>query len=231
MPLPTVILPGYLANAEPYKEMEAALAAQGFPSATVPLRRRDWLSTIGGRSVLDIIQALDATAQRMMVDYSCNQINLVGHSAGGWISRIYLGERPYQVHGSDRDRTTPRPARGHVRSLITLGTPHTSQERWTKKNLNFVNETYPGAFYNDISYVCIAGKAILGKRLDWFTFNSYKLTIGDGFVWGDGVVPLSAAHLSGATNITLNDVFHSPRPNQRWYGSETVVNEWSQWLQ
>jgi pimeloyl-ACP methyl ester carboxylesterase len=230
MPLPTVILPGYLASAQPYDEMAKALIEQGFPAVTVPLRKRDWLPTVGGRSVINIVKALDATAQRVMVDYNCNQINIVGHSAGGWIARIYLGEVPYDVHPSDRNRTTPRPARGHVSTLLTLGTPHTSEERWTKKNLDFVNQTYPGAFYDDVRYICIAGRAIAGQKSDWFTFNSYRLTAGDGFAWGDGVVPLSAAHLDGATNITLDEVFHSPRPARLWYGSESVVAKWSQWL-
>lgn len=230
MPLPTVILPGYLASAQPYQEMERALAAADFPAVTVPLRRRDWLPTLGGRSVINIIQSLDATAQRAMVDYSCNQINLVGHSAGGWISRIYIGELPYNVHASDRRRTLPRSARSHVKTLITLGTPHQSQERWTRKNLDFVNKSYPGAFYNDIDYVCVAGKAIEGKKSDWFTFNSYKLTCGEGEIWGDGVVPVTAAHLDGAENITLPDVLHSPRSGASWYGSDSIVPMWSQHL-
>lgn len=230
MALPTVILPGYLANAQPYQEMETALAKQGVAAATVPLRRRDWLPTVGGRSVIDIVQALDATAQRVMVDHACNKINLVGHSAGGWIARIYLGEAPYDIHSSDRDRTLPRPARSHVSTLVTLGTPHTSQERWTRRNLDFVNQTYPGAFYNDVEYICVAGKAIEGKKADWFTFNSYKMTAGSGTLWGDGVVPVSAAHLDGARNIVLEDVQHSPRKNALWYGSHSVVKEWSQWL-
>ncbi|MEM9090921.1 MAG: lipase [Cyanobacteria bacterium P01_F01_bin.53] len=230
MPLPTVILPGYLAGAQPYQEMESALAEQGYPAVTVPLRRRDWLSTVGGRSVLNIIRMLDATAQRVMMDAGCNEINLVGHSAGGWISRIYLGEYPYNIHESDRDRAIPRSARPHIHTLMTLGTPHTSQERWTRKNLDFVNQHYPGAFYDDVNYVCIAGKALAGKQADWFTFNSYKLTGGDGFAWGDGIVPVSAAHLQGARNLTLEKVFHSPRPKRLWYGSSDVVSEWSQWL-
>lgn len=230
MPLPTVILPGYLASSQPYQEMETALLEQGYPAVTVPLRRRDWLPTVGGRSVINIIRVLDATAQQAMVEHGCNNINLVGHSAGGWISRIYLGERPYNIHASDRDRTSPRPARRHVQTLLTLGTPHTSQERWTRKNLDFVNDTYPGAFYDDVNYICIAGNAIKGKEADWFTFNSYKLTGGDGFVWGDGIVPISSAHLDGATNLTLDKVFHSPRPKRLWYGSADVVSEWVQWL-
>lgn len=230
MALPTVILPGYLAGAQPYQEMEAALDKAGFPTVTVPLRRRDWLPTIGGRSVTGIIRALDATAQRAMIDHDSNQINLVGHSAGGWIARIYIGEEPYDIHASDRKRTLPRPARTHVHTLITLGTPHTSRERWTRKNLDFVNQQYPGAFYNDIDYVCVAGKSVLGKRSDWFTFNSYKMTAGTGDTWGDGVVPVAAAHLKGANNIVMDDVAHSPRPNQLWYGSPTVVEQWAQQL-
>lgn len=230
MVLPTVILPGYLANAQPYREMETALADVGLPSVTVPLRRYDWLPMAGGRSVSNIIRALDATAQRAMIDHRCHQVNLVGHSAGGWIARIYIGELPYNVHDSDRQRTLPRPARNHVRTLVTLGTPHVSQERWTRKNLDFVNQNYPGAFYDDINYVCVAGKAVEGNEADWFTFNSYRMTVGNGTAWGDGVVPVSSAHLEGARNMVLDDVLHSPRNNACWYGSAAVVKSWSQWL-
>ncbi len=230
MPLPTVIVPGYLASAQPYQEMESALIAQGFPSVTVPLRKRDWFSTLGDRSVLHIIQALDATAQRVMVDYDCNQINLVGHAAGGWIARIYLGERPYQVHPSDRQRTGPRPARGHVGALITLGTSHVSARRWSQKNLDFVNQTYPGAFYRDVRYTCIVGKAVMGNPSNKAAFKRYKMTGGEGAVWGDGVVPIASAHLAGATNVVLDDVFHTAHPQRLWYGSTSVVDKWSGWL-
>lgn len=82
--------------------MEQALRSQGLPAVTVPLRRRDWLPTVGGRSVINIIKVLDATAQQVMRDQNCNRINLVGHSAGGWIARIYIGEENYDIHQSDR---------------------------------------------------------------------------------------------------------------------------------
>jgi len=41
MPLPTVILPGYLATASDYRVLEKSLVDRGFPTATVPLGKRD----------------------------------------------------------------------------------------------------------------------------------------------------------------------------------------------
>jgi hypothetical protein len=44
---------------------------------------------------------------------------------------------------------------------------------------------------------------------------------------GDGVVPLSAAHLSGAQQITLDGVWHSIQaPNNNWYGSAENIELW-----
>jgi len=51
----------------------------------------------------------------------------------------------------------PWQAHTYVATLVTLGTPHVSQERWTRWNLDFVNNNYPGV-YRNIRYVCVAGK-------------------------------------------------------------------------
>jgi pimeloyl-ACP methyl ester carboxylesterase len=231
MPLPTVILPGYLAPARDYFDLETHLAEQGFPTVTVPLTRRDWLITLGGRPVTPILEILDKTIRSVLNETQSEQVNLVGHSAGGWISRIYLGKESYC------DRTWS----GHplVKTLITLGTPHTSQERWTRRNLDFVNGSYPGAFCPEVEYVCVAGKALYGKpswRLqEWFTYQSYQLTCGQGNCWGDGVTPVESAHLVGAKNLILENVQHSPRTIQanaqhQWYGSPNVVSQWSRHL-
>ncbi len=232
MSLPTVILPGYLANAAPYREMEVALGALGVPAVTVALQRRDWLPTIGGRSMRPILAALDQTVKQVMEQTGSDRINLVGHSAGGWISRIYLGEIPYAVHLGDRDQLCLWKAHPNVATLVTLGTPHVSQERWTKRNLNFVKDNYPGAFYPQVRYVCVAGKAIYGDRRlgSWFAYSSYEITCGTGQCWGDGITPIAAAHLDNAENLTLEDVLHSPRPGKRWYGSDEVVKTWANYL-
>ncbi|MBE9179680.1 lipase [Oculatella sp. LEGE 06141] len=233
MPLPTVILPGYLAGASPYSEMEAGLRELGFPAVTVPLQRRTWIPTIGGRSMLPILHQLDQTVKQIMQDTGSDRINLVAHSAGGWIARIYLGEIPYDVHPSDASKVCVWKAHPAIASLVTLGTPHISQERWTKRNLDFVKNNYPGAFYPTVRYVCVAGKAIFGKRGlgTWFAYSSYELTCGQGSCWGDGITPVEAAHLDGATNITLDNVCHSPRPGKLWYGSPEPLNAWASYME
>jgi hypothetical protein len=64
--------------------------------------------------------------------------------------------------------------------------------------------------------------------------NSYALVQGgDGSGDpGDGVVPLAAAHLEGATQVTLQGVLHSVNvagsgaPTDQWYGAEPVIDRW-----
>jgi len=230
MPRPTVIIPGYFATADDYREMERALQNRGLPTRIVPLRKRDWWPTFGGRSMIPILHKINQTVQQVRLEYSSDKINLVGHSAGGWIARIYLGEKPYTIHNDvSEDAIGFWNARSQVETLVTLGTPHVSQERWTRKNLDFVKYNYPGAFYPDISYVCAAGKAIFGARKpgSLLAFNSYQITVGIGQTWGDGITPVEAAHLQGANNITLDEVWHSPRSPGKWYGSVEVVPSWA----
>ncbi len=232
MPLPTVILPGYLAGAIDYQGLQQILIEAGYPTIIVPLIRRDWLPTLGGRSVLPILERLHQTVEQVRQDYDSSQINLIGHSAGGWISRIYLGEYLYDVHGVLANRTYVWKAHSVVSNLLTLGTPHTSFERWTRTNLDFVNLTYPGAFYSDVNYVCVAGKAIYGERRpgSWLAHSSYQLTCGKGNEWGDGICPIESAHLDEAENLTLDHVRHSPRSGGVWYGSPDVVPQWMNYL-
>ncbi|YAF95905.1 MAG: esterase/lipase family protein [Nodularia sp. CChRGM 3473] len=230
MPLPTVIVPGYLESAIAYRQLEQSLLQLGFPTVTVPLRRRDWLPTIGGRPVTPILWQLDRTVKQMLQEHDATQVNLIGHSAGGWISRIYLGDQPYAARGQVTSSCWK--AYPLVASLITLGTPHISQERWTRSNLDFVTNNYPGAFYKNVRYVCIAGKTIFGEKRPgtWLAYSSYQLTCGQGNTWGDGITPIAAAHLEGAENIVIAGVKHSPRSPGIWYGSPEPLKTWVQYL-
>ena len=157
---------------------------------------------------------------------------ILGHSAGGWISRIYLGEKPYTIHGDVLEDAGLWEAHPYVNTLITLGTPHVSQERWTRKNLDFVKIHYPGAFHPQVRYVCAAGKAVFGKRGfgTWLAYKSYELTVGKGETWGDGITPVEAAVLDGVENLVLEGVWHSPRSPGKWYGSPEVLPAWIEYL-
>jgi triacylglycerol esterase/lipase EstA (alpha/beta hydrolase family) len=230
--LPTVILPGYLESADVYLPLQQALTALGTPTTTVPLRKRDWLPTLGGRSMIPILRQLDRTVKAALVDNRAQQINLIGHSAGGWISRIYIGAVPYTIHGDVNADAGLWDAKAKIANLITLGTPHISGERWTRKNLDFVNDNYPGATYPEVKYICVAGKSIFGaKKLgQWLAYSSYEMTCGRGDVWGDGITPIEAAHLQGAKNITIEGVKHSPRTSGIWYGSTEVRSQWIEYL-
>ncbi|MEN9206333.1 MAG: hypothetical protein Q6K70_11060, partial [Thermostichales cyanobacterium DRC_bins_46] len=200
MALPVVMIPGYFATGAEYRDLQALLRQRGYDAWIVPVRQRDWLVTVGGRPVTPILELIDRTVQQARQATGAEQVSLLAHSAGGWIARIYLGSRPYcgRVWGR----------RAWVRKLISLGTPHRSREPWTRANLGFVNEAYPGAFWQEVEYVCLAGKGILGQPFawqrwnlaEWFAYTSYELTDGVGNVWGDGITPITAAHLPGATN-------------------------------
>ncbi|QLE55317.1 triacylglycerol lipase [Nostoc sp. TCL26-01] len=230
MPLPTVIVPGYLESAIAYQQLTQSLKQFGFPTVTVPLLRRDWFPLIGGRSVTPIVQQINHTVKQALQEHNTTQVNLIGHSAGGWISRIYLGEKPYAAKGQILSSVWN--AHPLVATLVTLGTPHISQERWTRWNLDFVNNNYPGAFYQNVHYVCVAGKTILGERRrgSWLAYSSYQLTCGTGNTWGDGITPIAAAHLIGATNLVIDGVRHSPRSPGIWYGSPEPLKNWLEYL-
>ena len=233
-PLPTVILPGFFAGAKEYLQLQRDLEVSGYPTRTVPLTARSWLPTVGGRPVTPILEALHRTIAEVLQKFDCTQVNLIGHSAGGWISRIYLGSAPY----CDRVWAGAQ----NVATLIALGTPHNSQERWTRRNLEFVNTTYPGAFHSDITYVCVAGKSTFGNKAPWWqpqnwngeqwlAYSSYELTGGTGSCWGDGITPIPSAHLEGAINLTIEGAYHSPRRDRFWYGSPEARRHWIEYLQ
>lgn len=229
---PTVIVPGYLAGAREYLSLESFLNKEGIKTYTVPLTKRDWLPTIGGRSIVPILRKIDLTIQLVRNKYKDSLINIVGHSAGGWITRIYLGDKPYDIHGDLKTTEALWSGSQYVQTLVTLGTPHSSFEYWTRKNLNFVNNNYPGAFYSRLKYICLAGKSVYGQQRlgQLLAYNSYKLTCGEGNTWGDGITPIIAAHLPGATNVVLEGVRHAPNKSKMWYGSPKVVKEWMGYL-
>ncbi|MCO5570305.1 hypothetical protein L7F22_024023 [Adiantum nelumboides] len=175
--------------------------------------------------------SLRMTNESTFTNLPAKRVILVAHSAGGWICRILLGGKvPYdgRVYAASR----------FVTALVTLGTPHVCTDKLTKRNMDFVNENYPGAAEaaQGVHYICVAGKFVQGEAQYgglWkdFAWQSYELCCGKGDVWGDGVIPLDCAiGLEGAQHVILEGVEHFPsvedKQNRKWYGSMEVMDRW-----
>ena len=170
------------------------------------------------------------------------RIALIGHSAGGWISRIYLSERAYGGRAySGRDL---------VHSLITLGTPHASAQGFAFESVNWCNEE-PDIL--PIRQLAVGGTGFDGGEWGAFTKGSYAFCCekgSDGTSYdGDGVTPIhSALALRGAKQLMLEGVHHfcwsdvlggsliAPELTEhykqggRWYGTESVLDQWASFL-
>lgn len=173
---------------------------------------------------------------------------MIGHSAGGWLARVYIEEFGWS----------------NISLLLTLGTPHLPPSKGTagvvdqtRGLLDYVEKHCAPAVYTpELKYVCISGRYIRGARLTTtpesdvtdlnreeasesheekkevgstsaaptlrarFIGQSYKQVCGRADVWGDGVVPEIAAHLDGALNLSLDGVYHSP------VGSDDLLRPW-----
>ena len=271
-----VIVPGYLADASAYGEaaraLERALDARSVGRAgrarvdVVPLTTRDWWPTLAGGDFSRVARKIDAAVRKSWEEADGNRVVLVGHSAGGWLGRLYLGDERYagETFGGRR----------YARALVTLGTPHASAEAYPfgrvperrdgeredalsadarGSSLAFVNEMYPGAFFDDVRYVSVVGDVgpagadafdVLGAIFDdddaseplprrlaraWraFVFGvGYRANCRDARARGDGVVPIPTAVLDRAETRILPGVHHQPSVGEPWYGSPEAIELW-----
>ncbi|KAJ8771347.1 hypothetical protein K2173_026524 [Erythroxylum novogranatense] len=259
---PAVILPGLGNNTGDYEKLEVTLQEYGVPTVVAKVSRLDWLRNAAGlvdpnywrgtlrpRPVLDwYLQRVDEAIQEAKGVEQGGTISLIGHSAGGWLARVYLAEFGLT----------------DVSLLLTLGTPHIPPPKGvsgvidqTRGLLNYVEMYCSETVYSaQLKYVCIAGRYIQGARFFGnsdeanpavptendkltaeavlvngtrtsnpgfrarFVGQGYKQVCGQADVWGDGVVPEISAHLEGAINISLDGVYHSP------VGSDDEVRPW-----
>jgi pimeloyl-ACP methyl ester carboxylesterase len=149
------------------------------------------------------------------------KVTLVGHSAGGVLSRLYLSDEPFRgkiYAGIER-----------VSTLITLGSPHHNPKRAHMRRR--VEDELPGAFYAPrVRYVSVAGRAIAGDRegtrRERLSGWLYGHLCGRRDVWGDGLVPVGNALLGGADHVILPGVLHAPLFGKPWYGSPEIVEQW-----
>lgn len=170
------------------------------------------------------------------------RIALIGHSAGGFISRAYLSDRKY---GGKAYKGTEL-----VHSLVTLGTPHKDAPGPAFESVKWCNQEplsirgmaigatgTPGDSSGSLTqgaYAFCSGESD-GSDLDGdglTTIESALALVGDRVEQKilDGVThyPWSDAGIWGA--LFTPDLAKEHRSGKPWYGDDKVVDEWVDFL-
>jgi triacylglycerol esterase/lipase EstA (alpha/beta hydrolase family) len=168
------------------------------------------------------------------------KVALIGHSAGGWISRAYLSSRNYggKVYNGSQ----------YIHSLITLGTPHQSAPGPAFEGVRWVNkEPAP------VRSLAVGGTGFKGGEWGGLTAGAYSFCCPNGSdgssYTGDGMTPLfSSLALEGAEQMSLDNVHHfcwsdtfggdlvapeltkDHKEGRPWYGSADIVEKWATWI-
>ncbi|KAF7845075.1 GPI inositol-deacylase PGAP1-like protein [Senna tora] len=163
---PAVILPGLGNNSGDYQKLIQTLNDKyGVPTVVAKVSRIDWLRNAAGlvdpnywrgtlrpRPVLDwYLKRVHDAVQEAKELTEGETLSLIGHSAGGWLARVYMEE-----FGTS-----------HISLLLTLGTPHLPPPKGspgvidqTRGLLNYVENNCSKAVYTpQLKYVCVAGRS------------------------------------------------------------------------
>ncbi|MFZ9850079.1 MAG: esterase/lipase family protein [Vulcanococcus sp.] len=218
---PILILGGFLITAEAYQPMCRWLEVHtGQPVRLVPASRLDWMLTVGGWGWRRLLDRTAALARELVAASPTGKLTLIGHSSGGVMLRLFLGEESFEGRLYNGQALADR--------LICLGSPHTARRATPLRQL--VDRRYPGAFFADaVQYVSVAGDLPLAegsataRRL---APGSYRAISGHEDAAGDGLVPVQSACLQGSRQLVLPGVAHGGAFGPRWYGTPEVVAQW-----
>lgn len=169
------------------------------------------------------------------------KIALIGHSAGGFISRCYLSERPFGGKAYNGTK--------FVHSLVTLGTPHQNIPGFAFKAVEWANrEPLP------VRGLAVGATGSPGDVSGELTKNSYTFCTGldgsqfdgDGFTTTASALAMEGAHVE---KLVLDGVTHYPwsdagvwghlltpdlakehKAGKPWYGDEEIVDQWYNFL-
>ncbi|CAI0384960.1 unnamed protein product [Linum tenue] len=155
-------------NSADYASLQLTLQGEyGVPTVVAKVSRVDWLRNAAGlldpsywsgtlkpRPVLDwyLKRVDDAVQEAKAIAQGDETLSLIGHSAGGWLARVYMEE--FGV--SD------------ISLLLTLGTPHLPPPKGipgvidqTRGLLYYVEEHCRKAVFTpQLKYVCVAGRCV-----------------------------------------------------------------------
>jgi len=219
---PIIILGGFLITSDSYNPAKKAIAnISGRKVYVVDITRGDWLKSNSADGWINILNKVKDTVAFALKETKAKKLDLIGHSSGGIMLRLYLSSEPFKDMIFNGKSTT--------RNLITLGSPHQAIKATHLRR--FVNEKYPGNFFKNINYISIGGEVkINSKQTSILTKltarNSYKSISGNKNESGDGLVPLSSSLLKNSQQIILPKTVHGGIFGKNWYGSSSKVREW-----
>ena len=225
---PVVIVGGFLSGPGDYRGWQQVLAGPVYRRQVfvTEISRQDWLTTRDDTFRPQLV-ALDRQVARARQATGAAKVWLVCHSAGGRIARLWMGEPAYNGGPGGGFR--------QVAGVIFLGSPYTTLEPWARRSSAFANEHYPGAFYSDIKYVSVVGKAVFGRAdgtiSERLAYRSYQaLDPAQPRQWGDGIMTISAATVPGAENHVLDGIYHVGVLGRPGYSSPAAMKVWAQSL-
>lgn len=204
----------------PVARWQWSLNARGFFTSDY------WRATLRPDQVLNwYFACVDKGLHELRQEVADSTIHVVGHSAGGWLARVYLAERA--------------PENMRVDKLVTLGTPNTPPQQGrldqTRGLLAYV-ERECKMLTKIGEMICVAGTGVVGKPIgkgsigEYVAFLSYAAVCGRGDVDGDGVTPLEAACAAGGKLVVCEQCNHSMLTSRQWYGSGKAFGKWCKFL-
>lgn len=150
-----------------------------------------WRGTLRPRPVLDwyLKRVHEAVSEAKELTPG-GTLSLIGHSAGGWLARMYMEEFSF----SD------------ISLLLTLGTPHQPTPKGlpgvidqTRGLLDYVEQNCAKAVYTpELRYVCIAGRYIQGARF----FGNSNVDIDSVVATDNDQIVSDVAIMNNKTNST-----------------------------
>jgi PGAP1-like protein len=226
---PAVVIAGGFATSPPnYWGLRRRLLARGAARVDIcQLWPPDWMLA----GLVGFGPILSRTGRRIAATHRAagrQPIIVIGHSAGGIAARLAMSGTPYRGQLAGVSEA--------VGCLVTLGTPHGlaalphRHQHAGHEAAEFLEHETPGAFFAPrTAYLTVCGRiepVPVRDPVAYVTRAVFTRMVGEQpEPAGDGIVPVVAAHLEGATQITLDGVKHGMIGGP-WYGDEETLDRW-----
>ena len=245
-----VILPGLGNATEDYEEFQEELSSRGYVATSIAqVARPDWLRNAAG--IVKPSYWLGTLEPRPTVDWYLERINnaidearnasenngevvLLAHSAGGWLSRVYLESKEDFANAKLVSKII---SLGSPLNAVPLDVPGVVDQ--TRGILTYVEANCLSPKALGIEWICLAGTYKTGVKefsrerfSDFIVGQGYKQVCGAADASGDGITPVESAQLQleGVENIVLDGVFHTPvwsnNEERPWYGTKKILDLW-----